>query len=759
MHRPIRVISLFLLTILPTIASAQGTQADYDRANSLRESTRNTVFRRKVEPNWAADGKRLWYRIEVAPNEFEFAIADADAGTRELAFDSAELAKKLAEASNKTIDAGRLPFQRLTIVDNENAVEFSAFAGVWKYDRSNNELSRLRDDEPPPNPKSDKKDSRGQRGSNREDQGTPKGRKSPDGKWVAFEKDHDLYVKSTDSEEAEELKLGTAGPDEDWYSDRHISWSPDSKKVVALRTTQGQQHDVSFVESSPKDQLQPKLHTHQYLKPGDRIPQSIPHLFDVESKQEITVNNDLFANPWMSAPHVEWSPDSSRFFFTYNQRGHQVLRVISVDAASGEAKAIVDEQSKTFIDYAYKQYLRILHDTDELIWMSERDGWNHLYLYDLSAGEVKNQITKGDWVVLKVERVDVEKRQVWFQVSGIYEDQDPYYIHHCRVNFDGSGLTLLTDGDGTHSVTWSPDRKFLIDSYSGVDQPPITELRNAETGKLICELERADWSRLLETGWKVPERFVAKGRDDTTDIYGVIYRPTDFDESKKYPVIEKIYAGPHGSFVPKPFSEYFSAQAIAELGFIVVQIDGMGTSNRSKAFHDVCAKNLGDSGFPDRIKWIKSAAMKYSFMDRSRGVGIYGGSAGGQSSTRAVLAFGDFYTVAVSDCGCHDNRMDKVWWNELWMGWPIGLHYAEQSNVSNAHRLTGKLFLTVGELDRNVDPASTMQVVDALIKADKDFDLLVVPGGGHGVGESAYGKRRRRDFFVRHLMGVEPRSR
>lgn len=762
MHRSIRVTCFLLLTILPSITAAQGTQADYDRANSLRESTRNTVFRRKVEPNWAADGKRLWYRIEVAPREFEFVIADAVSGTREPAFDNVELAKKLADATSKTADADRLPFQRLAIVDNEDAIEFSAFSGVWKYDRSNKELSRLRDAESLKQ-KGEKQDSRGQRGSNRQNRGTPKGRKSPDGKWVAFEKDHDLYVKSADSEadseDAEEVLLGKAGPDDDWYSDRHISWSPDSKKVVALRTRQGQQHDVSFVESSPKDQLQPKLHTHQYLKPGDRIPQSMPHLFDVETKKEIAVSNELFANPWMSTPRIEWAPDSSRFFFTYNQRGHQVLRVISVDAGTGVAKTIVDEQSETFIDYAYKQYLRILHDADELIWMSERDGWNHLYLYDLSTGEVKNQITKGEWVVRKVERVDVKKRQIWFQASGIYEDQDPYYIHHCRVNFDGSGLTMLTNGDGTHSVFWSPDRKFLVDTYSRVDLPQVTELRNAESCELICELERADWSRLLETGWNVPERFVAKGRDDTTDIYGVIFRPTNFDDSKKYPVIEKIYAGPHGSFVPKSFSEYLSAQAIAELGFIVVQIDGMGTSNRSKAFHDVCAKNLGDSGFPDRIKWIKAAAEKHSFMDLSHGVGIYGGSAGGQSSTRAVLAFGDFYTVAVSDCGCHDNRMDKVWWNELWMGWPIGPHYEEQSNVTNAHRLTGKLFLTVGELDRNVDPASTMQVVDALIKADKDFDLLVVPGGGHGIGESAYGKRRRRDFFVRHLMGVEPRSR
>ena len=758
MHRPIRVTCFLLLTILPSIALAQGTQADYDRATSLRESTRNTVFRRKVEPNWATDGKRLWYRIEVKPREFEFVIADAASGTREPAFDNDDLAEKLADMTKETVNAERLPFQQLTIVDNEDAIEFSAFSGFWKYDRSNKQLSRLRDVEPS-NQKGEKQDSRRQRGNSRNNRASHQGRKSPNGKWVAFVKDHELYVRSEDAEDANAVKLGNAAPDDDWYSDRHISWSPDSKKVVALRTRQGQRHDVSFVESSPKDQLQPKLHTHQYLKPGDRIPQSIPHLFDVKSKKEITLDNELFANPWMSAPGVEWASDSRRFFFTYNQRGHQVLRVISVDADSGKAATIVDEQSKTFIDYAYKKYLRILHETNELIWMSERDGWNHLYLYNLSTGEVKNQITKGEWVIRKVERIDVENRQVWFQASGIFEAQDPYYIHHCRVNFDGSGLTFLTDGDGTHAVSWSPDKKFLVDTYSRVDQPPITELRNAETGELICELERADWSRLLRTQWQIPERFVAKGRDNTTDIHGVIFRPTNFDETKTYPVIEKIYAGPHGSFVPKSFSEYFSAQAIAELGFIVVQIDGMGTSNRSKAFHDVCAKNLGDSGFPDRIKWIKAAAKEHQYMDLSHGVGIYGGSAGGQSSTRAVLAFGDFYTVAVSDCGCHDNRMDKVWWNELWMGWPVGPHYAEQSNVTNAHRLTGKLFLTVGELDRNVDPASTMQVVDALIKADRDFDLLVVPGGGHGIGESAYGKRRRRDFFVRHLMGVEPRSR
>jgi dipeptidyl aminopeptidase/acylaminoacyl peptidase len=436
------------------------------------------------------------------------------------------------------------------------------------------------------------------------------------------------------------------------------------------------------------------------------------------------------------------------------------MRVLAINAKTGKVEPIVNEECKTFFDYANKLYLQYLDDTQELIWMSERDGWNHLYLIDLKTGKVKNPITQGNWVVRKVENVNVAERTIRFQVMGLNPQEDPYHVHMCRIKFDGTGLVKLTEGDGTHTLTYSPKGDYYIDGYSRVDLPPVHELRRTSDGKKVLDLEKADDSELKKLGWRAPERFVAKGRDGTTDIHGMIVRPSNFDPKKKYPVIEYIYAGPHGFFTPKRFSSFhYQHQRMAELGFIVVQMDGMGTNWRSKAFHDVCWKNLGDAGFPDRMAWIKSAAAKYPQMDLSRGVGIFGGSAGGQSSTRALLAHPEFYTVAVSDCGCHDNRVDKIWWNELWMSWPIGPHYAEQSNTNPkmVRQLKGKLMLVVGELDKNVDPASTLQVANALIQADKDFDLLVIPGAGHGACETPYGQRRRMDFFVRHLLGVEPR--
>lgn len=541
-------------------------------------------------------------------------------------------------------------------------------------------------------------------------------------------------------------------------------WSPDGKHFIAQKTKKPDQRKVYYVESSPKDQLQPKLHDYDYLKPGDRIAQSRPVLFridendDGETQLSVTntpISNTLFENPW-SVTNFSWHKDGSCFYFLFNQRGHQVVRYLTVETESGVVRVVAEEASETFVSYTDKVFTRRFDESDELIWMSQRDGWNHLYLIDTKSGATKNQITRGAWPVRSVEKIDPEKRVIWFYAGGVYPEQDSYYLHYCRVNFDGSDFRVLTEGDGTHRITHSPNGSCFIDTFSRVDMPPCHELRCGESGRLICELEKADHSELLQRGWIAPERFVAKGRDGVTDIHGIIIRPTNFVPEKKYPVIECIYAGPHGSFVPKEFQAYYRMHALAELGFILVQIDGMGTNHRSKAFHDVCWKNLGDSGFPDRILWLRAAAKKYPFMDLTR-VGIYGGSAGGQSSTRALLAHGDFYKVAVSDCGCHDNRMDKIWWNEQWMGWPLGPHYEEQSNVTQAHRLTGKLMLTVGEADRNVDPASTMQLVNALIAADKDFDFLLMTGQGHGSGEHPYADRRRMDFFVRHLHGLEPR--
>ncbi|HEV3415902.1 MAG TPA: DPP IV N-terminal domain-containing protein [Pirellulales bacterium] len=736
---------LVLLFVAKSSLFAQGTQADYDRANHLAESVRGKVFRAAINPRWFDGDKRFWYRNDLAEGRREFVVVDAAAGTRSPAFDHARLADALCKLAGKELTADKLPIDQLEFAGPDGPLVLDALGKGWQCDLSDYTIKEHAPPKPAPETAS-----RGNRRGRR--QGPPPAAKSPDGQWQAFIKSDNVYLRQL--KEGSELQLSDDGAADDSYMDEFY-WSPDSKKLVALRTKRGEDHKVYLVQSSPTSQLQPKLLSYDYLKPGDRIPLPKPHLFDVAAKKQIAVSDDLFPNPW-SVEQIRWNQDSKRFTFLYNQRGHQSLRIIAVDADGGSARSIVDEQSKTFIDYSGKQFVDYVDGSGEIIWMSERDGWNHLYLYDAKTGQVKSQITRGPWVVREVELVDDEKRQIWFRAGGIRGEQDPYYIHFCRVNFDGSDLTVLTECNGTHAVAFSPDRRYLIDTWSRVDLPPVSELRDARSGKLICELERADATALLATGWKPPEPFVAKGRDGKTDIYGVIFRPTNLDPEKKYPVLEDIYAGPQSSFVPKSFSEFRRQQAMAELGFIVVQIDGMGTSNRSKAFHEVCWKNLADAGLPDRIAWIKAAAAKYPYLDISR-VGVYGTSAGGQSALGALLFHGDFYKAAVADCGCHDNRMDKIWWNELWMGWPVGPEYAANSNVTNAAKLQGKLLLIVGETDHNVDPASTMQVVNALIKADKDFDLLVIPGADHGQ-DGPYGIRRRQDFFVRNLLGVEPRS-
>jgi dipeptidyl aminopeptidase/acylaminoacyl peptidase len=730
-------------------AEAQGTRADYERAGRLRKLTQGKVFKAEIQPHWLAENNRFWYRNDLAEAGREFVLVDCLAGKREAAFDHAKLAEALAAKLGKEISPEKLPIEAIEFVDEGAAMRFAAEEKFWKFVLAEGAIEEVERFALPRSTPREAPRRRGRRGGM-----SRRSENSPDGAWTVSTRDFNLTLRNRQS--GEEFALTSDGTRDNYY-ESGVFWSPDSSRLVALRTTPAQQHTIHFVESSPRDQLQPKLHSFDYLKPGDRIAQSKPCLLEVAARKQIPVTDELFANPW-SLGDIRWDADSGRFTLLYNQRGHQVLRIVAVAGDSGEAGTIVEETSPSFIDYSSKQFVHYADKTHEIIWASERDGWNHLYLYDAASGSVKNQITRGSWLVRGVERVDEESRQIWFRAGGIYPEQDPYYVHFCRINFDGSGLVVLTAGNGTHEIDFSPDRRFFIDTYSRVDLPPVSELRKADDGSLVCKLEEADWSPLLATGWKTPERFVAKGRDETTDIYGVIFQPTNFDPAKKYPVIEQIYAGPQGAFVPKRFSSYHGPQALAELGFIVVQIDGMGTNWRSKAFHDVCWKNLGDAGLPDRIAWLKKAAETRPWMDLSR-VGIYGGSAGGQNAAGAILTQGDFYKVAVADCGCHDNRMDKIWWNEQWMGWPIGPHYEEQSNVTLAKNLRGKLMLIVGELDRNVDPASTMQVAGALVRANKDFDLVIIPGAGHGAAGTPYGQRRQRDFFVRHLLGVEPRAK
>ena len=726
-----------------------GSPTDFERANGLRARVANTVSRVEVKTHWLPGNLRFWYRVQTGAETHEFVLVDAGAGRRAPAFDHARLAAALAKATGQPVRADRLALEQLAFSVDGQQLSFTLGGQHWQFELPAGALQSGVQPVALPTP--------GQPAL-QVGRGAARAGTSPDGHWRAFVRNFNVWL--ADTATGTETRLRQDGRAGDAYT-AQFAWSPDSRKLVAVRLEPGTERKVTLVESSPKDQLQPKLATYDYLKPGDQLPHPRPQLFDLATQRQVPVSDELFPNPFTESGHlpVRWERDSQRFTFSYNQRGHQVFRVVAVDAGTGRAQAVVNEECKTFFCYSSKQYLHWLDESRELLWLSERDGWNHLWLYDAATGRVKNQVTRGPWAVRGVDRVDESARQIWFRAGGVRAGQDPYQVHHCRVNFDGTGLVVLTEGDGTHTIDWSPDRKFFVDTWSRTDLPPVNELRRAD-GTFVCELERADWQALLATGWRAPERFAAKGRDGTTDIHGVIYRPTHFDPAKKYPVIEYIYAGPHAAFVPKAFGATPGGwvREMAELGCIVVQCDGMGTSYRSKAFHDVCWQNLGDSGFPDRIAWLKAAAAKHPELDLTR-VGIYGGSAGGQSSTRALLAHGEFYKVAVSDCGCHDNRMDKIWWNEQWMGWPVGPHYAEQSNVTQAQHLVGKLMLVVGELDRNVDPASTLQLANALVKADKDFDLLIIPGAGHGAAETPYGKRRRAEFFVRHLLGQEPPAR
>jgi dipeptidyl aminopeptidase/acylaminoacyl peptidase len=733
-------------------ASAAVTRADYEQAADVAVKYKGLALDIADSPVWI-DGTDILVYNKTVDGGHTFVLVDATKGGKEQAFDHARLAAALGKANGKEYKAETLPFMRFRFVGKQAAMEFLVDTVRWRCDLAAYTCSKLDSRQGTDMSDSDEDFDERAKDVNSEDNLKP----SPDKKWVAFVQNFNVVVRSGDG--SQKSVLSTDGSEGNFYSPNTIVWSPDSKHLVAYRIRPGYHRVVHYIESSPTSELQPLYSSVSYAKPGDVLDLQQPVLFDVAAKSQFNVDKEFFPNPFALSRPVWWK-DSRGFTFEYNQRGHQVYRVIEVGAATGKARSLVSEESATFVDYrpiimnqtdTGKTYRYDIADGKEMIWMSERDGWAHLYLLDGKSGKVKTQITKGQWVVRAVNHVDEEKRQIWFEASGMKAGEDPYFVHAYRINFDGTGLTPLTEAAGNHHLEYSSDGKYYVDTWSTIDQPPTMALYLTEGNKQLAVLERGDISKLVAAGWHAPEVFTAKGRDGTTDIWGVIYKPVNFDPQKKYPVIEDIYAGPQGSFVPKSFTT--RVEPLTELGFVVVQMDGMGTNNRSKAFHDVAWKNLKDAGFPDRILWHKAAAAKYPWYDISR-VGIFGTSAGGQSAMGALLFHPDFYKVAVSNSGCHDNRMDKIWWNEQWMGWPIGPQYSESSNVDNAYRLQGKLMLVVGEMDKNVDPASTFQVVDRLMKADKMFDLLFVPGGGHGAG-GQYGQRKLEDFFVHNILGLE----
>lgn len=735
------IASIGIALLTGGMALAQGTVEDYNRAYELREKYNSKyVFYSNVNPQWI-DGTNLFWYVRNTPEGNEYVKVDAGKQKRTALFDQQKLSAALESSTGKDIDPMQLPIQRCHVTPGADTLRFVYEGKRWCFDIRRN---RLTDEGQLPAP------GRQRHWMEVDDEKGGAPVTSPDGKYVAFIKNDNICVREVAT--GKETQLSQDGTPGNYYSS-YIQWSPDSKLVAAFRIRPAQKRYVYYVESSPADQLQPKLHKQEYAKPGDELAFKVPCIYGVENGKRLIPSTDLFSHQY-EIYALQWNSDSKGITFEYNERGHKVYRVLEVSAEDGSVRPLIEEKEEKYVNYP-RIFRHFLADGKRIIWSSERDNYNHLYMYDRATARPTHQITKGEWYVREVQYVDEENQQIYFSANGMNKDEDPYLIHYYRIGFDGKGLTALTPEEGMHKAWYSSDYKYLVDVYSKVDQAPVAVVRSAADGKIVMPLEKADIAQLTANGWKAPEVFTAKGRDGKTDMWGIIYRPSNFDPAKKYPVIEYIYSGPGDQYVPKTFSSYnWWMTSLAELGFIVVQVDGMTTSFRSKEFEEVCYKNLKDAGLPDHIAWIKAAAQKHPYMDIDR-VGIFGCSAGGQESTTAVLLHPEFYKAAYSACGCHDNRMDKIWWNELWMGYPVDDSYKECSNVENAHLLQRPLMLVVGEMDDNVDPASTMQVVNALIKANKDFELVVIPGAHHTMGED-FGEHKRYDFFVRNLMGVNP---
>lgn len=696
------------------------------------------VYNQQMRLNWQKDGATFWVMVQQKDGFREFVKGNANTKKTVPIFNKEKIAAALRPYLLSDQLTSPINFTNADF-DFENKTATVEMQGRWyKVDLKNYKADTI---SAPPG-----SERRFGRGNNNRWDMEKMNRLSPDKKWQVLVKDNNLFLQNTDTDETFPLT-------KDGIKDRaygNISWSPDSKYLIANRIHSVEEEKVYRILSSVPGTTRGELVSQPYAQPGDDNTSYEPYIFSVEKRTTVKLDGPVI--DFNGSPRINWDRDNIPFYVEKPDRGHQRYRIFKANAMTGETTTLLDEKTKTFI-YLSRVFTQYLPESDEIIWSSEKDGYPHLYLIN-TATAAAMPITSGNWVVRKIDSVDTKKREVWFSAYGKNPREDPYNAHHYRIGFNGGNIMELTPATGNHQVVFSPDKKYYTDTYSQVNVPAVHELRRSIDGVKVMDLGKADVSYLEANILKPPVPFVAKGRDGVTDIYGIACFPSQMDKNKSYPIIENIYAGPQDAFVPKNFMAFSEMQSLAELGFIVVQIDGMGTANRSKAFHDVCWHNLADAGLPDRILWMKSLAKTYPFVDDSR-VGVYGTSAGGQNSLGALLFHPEFYKAAVSSCGCHDNRVDKQWWNEQWMGYPVGPHYADQSNVTNAEKLQGKLLLIVGENDSNVPPESTYRVADALIKANKDFDFIAIPGLGHSDG-GVFGRHKKRDFFVTSLLNVAP---
>ena len=737
------------------------TESDYARAESmLTYNTEPLVDHGSVRPNWLPGG-RFWFR-DLTTDGSEFILVDPAKKTRSAAFDQQKLAAALSTASGTKYEAARLPFQTFTFSADGAFIQFRADGRRWKCDLQTYACT----------------EDSGQGGGGESEPGGERRRRggdvvlSPDGTKAAFIRNYNLWVRDVKTNQETQLTtdgvkdFGYATDNAGWKSGDGpiLLWSPDSKKIATFQQDQRNASDMYLVTTNAG---KPTLRAWKYPLPGDKEIITIQRVIvNVDAPGVIrlqippdphraTLSDDISSSGTFD--DVNWSPDGSQLAFVSTSRDHKDEKVRIADAATGAVREIFEETVPTQYESGQGAInWRYLAQSNEFIWYSERDNWGHLYLYDASSGKVKNQITKGDWVVTKLLKVDEKNRLLYFVADG-RQPENPYFSQFYRIGFDGKNLTLLTPEPGNHVVTLSPSGDTFIDTYSKPDVPGVTVLRSID-GKLVTTLAKTDISRLVASGWKPATPFSVKAHDGTTDIYGLLFTPTHLDPNKKYPIIDYIYPGPQGGSVG---SWSFAAsrgdnQALAELGFVVVVLEGTSNPLRSKSFHDMSYGNMAENTLPDQVAGIRQLAARYAYIDTNK-VGIWGHSGGGFATADAMFRFPDFFKVGISESGNHDNRNYEDDWGERYDGLTANSDYNAQANENYAKNLKGKLMLAHGLMDNNVPPENTLLVVEALEKANKDYDLVIFPNSPHGYGPFApYMMRRRWDYFVRNLMGAEP---